>query len=334
MHPLASARARIASPLFHAALVASLVTAPIAAAQTAPPKAESTKRAEAIERFDRGVELYKEGNYPAALSEFRAAYDLSPSYRVLYNIGQVNFQLQDYVSALKALETYVSEGQGEIPPARRAEVEEMIGKLRNRISTLEIRVNVADANISVDDVPVGKAPLAAPTQVNAGRHRVTASREGYAPVTRSVDVPGAKSTTVELELVPLAAQVVTAPAAGEVSKGPQPGPRMTTLSWIGIGVTGALTAAAIGTGIAAVSAKNELDAAPPSDPAAEDARSRVQTFSVATDVLIIGAVVTLGTTLTLTFLRPSSEPAAAQSSGPRLKGVGVGPGSVGAAWTF
>ena len=305
--------------------VALLVATPrVAGAQPEPPRESASpeaKRAEAIERFDRGVELYKEGNYTAALSEFRAAHALSPSYRVLYNIGQVSYQLQDYVTALQSFEAYLAEGAAEIPEARRAEVEGLAEKLRGRVSTLEVQTSVPDAEVSIDDVPVGKSPLPAPVKVNAGRHRVTASRSGFAPATRAVDLPGAARVAVHLELAPLSAPVATGAAP---ARAPAEASRMTTLSWIGVGVAGACAAAAVGTGVAAIGAKNDLDAALPSDPSANDARSRVQTLSVATDVLIGAAVVTLGATLVLTFLRPKDAPAAAARASP--------PGA--AQWTF
>ena len=43
---------------------------------------------EARERFQRGVDLYKEGSFDAALAEFNKAYELAPNFRVLYNMAQ------------------------------------------------------------------------------------------------------------------------------------------------------------------------------------------------------------------------------------------------------
>ena len=41
--------------------------------------------------FQRGVELYGERNYDGALAEFSRAHELSPNYRVLYNLAQTYF---------------------------------------------------------------------------------------------------------------------------------------------------------------------------------------------------------------------------------------------------
>ena len=86
----------------------------VAFAQPAPTAAE---RAEAATRFKTGLDLFKDGDAQAALIEFRRAYQLAPNYQVLYNIGQVSFQLQDYPGALAALQKYLLEGGRNIPNA-------------------------------------------------------------------------------------------------------------------------------------------------------------------------------------------------------------------------
>jgi len=55
----------------------------------------------AAEHFRHGVALYKDGDYAGALVEFRRAQDISPNYRVLYDIGQSLYQLQRYAEALE-----------------------------------------------------------------------------------------------------------------------------------------------------------------------------------------------------------------------------------------
>ena len=45
---------------------------------------------EAKQRLKRGMELYDENNFRASLVELQRAYELAPSYRLLYNIDQVH----------------------------------------------------------------------------------------------------------------------------------------------------------------------------------------------------------------------------------------------------
>src|SRR5262245_20824847 len=119
-----------------AALASMAPALPARAQQPAGPAPSTTgspskeAQAEAAVRYKKGVDLFNESDFQAALIEFRRAYGLAPNYAVLYNIGQVYFQLQDYAHALTTLEQYLAEGGKNIAAARRSEVEKDIAKLK------------------------------------------------------------------------------------------------------------------------------------------------------------------------------------------------------------
>ncbi len=111
-----------------------------------------------------------EADYATALIEFRRAYEIDPRYQVLYNVGETHDQLQDYAERSQDLRASTSAtGSARMlgrPPRR---VQKEIDKLRTRVASLEVTLNLPDVEISVDDVPVGKSPLPAPLVVSAGR---------------------------------------------------------------------------------------------------------------------------------------------------------------------
>src|SRR5688500_17904592 len=74
---------------------------------------------EARTRYERALQLYNEGASEGALVEFERAYQLAPSYKLLYNIALIRLQLNDYAQALKAFQEYLAEGGTEIPSVRR-----------------------------------------------------------------------------------------------------------------------------------------------------------------------------------------------------------------------
>jgi tetratricopeptide (TPR) repeat protein len=84
------------------ALGAGMTVATPARAESAPEEVDPAARKEASERFRRGVKLYRDADYVAALVEFKRAYELAPNFRVLYNLGQTSRQLKDYAAALDA----------------------------------------------------------------------------------------------------------------------------------------------------------------------------------------------------------------------------------------
>ena len=136
-------------------LIALLVPcwSPARAAPTAGHKQE------AAEHFERGVQLFKEQAYRAAVVEFQRAYDLSPDYRLLYNLGRAKQQLQDYLGAARDYEAYLTRGGASVPAERRTQVEETLTTLSGRVGRMNVVVSQAGADVFVDDVKVGVAPL-------------------------------------------------------------------------------------------------------------------------------------------------------------------------------
>ncbi|MEP7126056.1 MAG: PEGA domain-containing protein [Byssovorax sp.] len=319
---------------------------------------------EAASRFKKGLELFKDGDYQAALIELRRANELAPNYNVLYNIGQVYFQLQDYPNALHSLERYVQEGGKGIDAKRRAEVEKDIDKLKARVANVEIVVNVPDAEVTIDDVSAGKTPLPKAVLVSAGRHRIVVTKVGFTSITRQIEIASAELQKVPVDLVETKANsptpvvvpdpgngttppppVPTVPTPLTLPEGPAPQPTRSVpvVGWV---VTGGLAAGAVVTGILALGASSDLKtqrtSPAPTRDALDSAKSKTQTLALVTDILAGCAVVAGGITLYFTVAGGSSSsdakpasapPPAGAFSVPTLK-VGVNPTGVSLLGTF
>jgi hypothetical protein len=259
---------------------------------------------EAMAHYQRGIELFqKESAYDAALVEFERAYKLAPTYKLLYNIGQVNRQLNDYAKAMDAFDRYLREGGNEIATDRKIEVRAEIVKLSGRVARLEVRSN-GTGEVSVDDVSVGTYPLAAPIIVNIGKRRVTMQDTTYGPQTRLIDVVAGETLKVEFNFVsaPL-------PKPAVVEK-----PSFPLIPWV---ITGGL---AVATGIVGVVALGKsssasslektapvpvgvVDPTPKLNEQIDAERKSAKTLGLVTDLLLAGTVVSAGvsTYLTLRF---------------------------------
>ncbi len=320
-------------------LVTSLSMPIVGLAFTPVAHAESPQE-EASNRYKKGVDLYKEGDYRAALIEFKRAYELSPNFAVLYNMGQVYFQLQDYVGALAALEQYLNDGGAQVPAARRAEVQKDIDKLKSRIARIEIVTNVSDGEVSIDDVGIGKSPLPKPVMVSAGRRKITVSKPGLTPVSKMVDVAGADNLRVSIDLTETTSgtppPLTGTPPASETQPPPDTNtpPNASasadssssapTVAWI---ITGLLVAGTATTGILALGASNDLqtqrDEPGASRQSLNDAQSKTQSLALVTDVLGAAALVAGGVSLYLTLSSPSDEPASDAKVGLRVAPTGL-----------
>lgn len=148
------------------------------------------------EHFDRGVAMYGEADYRAALVEFRRAYEIAPNAAVLYNLGQTYYQLQNYAAALAAFQHFLADA-GE-SPSHKAEVDELIKTLKSRVGHVQI-TTLPDTEITVDDDLVGKTPLTAAVDVSIGRRKITALHSGRPPETRYVDVSAGETAKLAIE---------------------------------------------------------------------------------------------------------------------------------------
>lgn len=278
---------------------------------------------EARVHYERAIELYNEDSFEAALVEIRRAYDIAPSYKMLYNIGHIQRARKDFASALQAFERYLEQGKDAILAGRRAEVEKQIATLRTRVATLEIVSPVAAATIAIDDVNVGNTPLERPITVNPGRRKIVASKQGYASATVWAELAGADAARIEVTPTTLGDKP-SAPVA-TTSNAPM------IVAW---SVTGGLAVATAIFGGIALSKSSDLkdqtntfqaDATP--DRVASDldsSKSTMRAFSITTDVLAGLTLASAGVSLYLTLARPSTtERGRARSNGPDIK-VGLG----------
>jgi tetratricopeptide (TPR) repeat protein len=214
---------------------------------------------EAKQHLETATQLYDENNFRGALAELQRAYELAPSFKILFNIGQVEMELQDYAGALRAYSRYLSEGGPDVPADRGKQVRADVERLRGRVGKIEVQT-AAGAEVLIDDIAIGFAPLPEPVAVNAGRHKVTVHIAGKDPVSRIYDVAGRQEISAAIAndaVAPIAPAAPVAPAAPTAVDAPASRriPLSVYVSW---GVTGALGLTTGALALAARSANNDL----------------------------------------------------------------------------
>jgi len=288
-----------------ASLLSFLMSSAMAAGLADNPNAIERARAS----FHQGVQLYNEGSFEAALAEFRNAYQLSPNYRLLYNIAQTYFDLHDYVNSLNALKQYVQEGGNEITAARRVEVSELNQKLEARTASLDIVCNLDGADIRIDDMPVGVSPLPSAVLVKAGPRRITAIKLGHPVAARVVTVVGREKAKVVMDIAaPVEAQAMARGRWPEEDASPsihQSESGRKAPSRAGLITSAVVTGGcAIATGIfgyLALTAKSdfdsELDKVQNTKDNIDSARTKMKNYAHVTDVFGAATLISGGVTL-------------------------------------
>ncbi len=107
-------------------------------------------------RIENGKKQFRDGNFEAAIEEFKAAFDIKPTPAVLFNIGKSYEKMGRYEEAIDYLQQYL-----ELDPnaTDRADVEEQVRRLkksiRERFQELSVSSEPAGADIYLDDRNTG-----------------------------------------------------------------------------------------------------------------------------------------------------------------------------------
>jgi hypothetical protein len=243
---------------------------------------------------------------------------VAPSFRIQFNIGQTCAELQDHACAMKAFERFLTDGGKQVPPPQRTTAERELKRLHALVGGVRVVVNVAGADVAIDDAPVGTSPLPSVVTVNAGRRKITATKAPLSPVSSTVEVPAGETVEATLTLVDgTGAPLASSTTAAETDHA---GPSRTPF-WIGVSTTGALLVGTVIFGALTLGAKSDLDGVVGRFGATagdiDSARSKVDSLALVTDVFGGLTLVAAGVT---TYLFFSTKPPPTQ--------VGVGPGGV------
>lgn len=278
--------------------------------------AETLNKARA--HFEQGVEFYAEGDYRAALIELQRAYELHRTYKLLYNLGQVAYELRDYAGAERFFRDYLAKGGNELSPERRREIKQELARLRSRVASLRVSTNLPSATIRVDDHVVTNPEGA--LRVSAGRRVIRAEAAGYAPVERAVDVTGGEELKVDLSFGPslLGAGREGAPTASQAGVGPLP--------WVTGILSGALLIASGAVGWAAyqdISARDDALRTYTTRSELDSLGEQAHTKAIVADALLGAALVSAAVTMVVVLThngKPDTKPhaAAPQRTDPTL----------------
>ncbi len=260
------------------------------------------RRTEAAQSYDRALVLFDDKQARAALSEFERAYQLSPAFKILYNIAVVNLVLDDTAAALRAFERYLLEGGAHVDTQRRDEVARQVVALSRKVFALSVEANVKDATVLVDETEVGQTPLSR-LWLNVGRHRVEVRSADGRAQPQALDVTAGGERKLDFVLT------TALPPAAE--PGPRSVPEEVTpnkpLPWLAYGITatfGVSAAVAGGLALAARGDERDLQRRLTTEQETQAARHKVEHLALTTDLLLAATLISGGVALYLTLRAP------------------------------
>lgn len=169
--------------------------------------------------FEAAKVLAADGDFAGALIKFQSAYDAAKDPRILWNVAYCDKNLRHYAKVTAILKRYLAEGGALLSAGDRKDAQELIDAIEPFTTRVTFRVSQPDAQIFVDDEPVGSSPLGAPVVLDLGERRVRVTKDGYLPFEKSFVVAGGPELKIDVGLVPEVHQgtlVIEAPTGAAV----------------------------------------------------------------------------------------------------------------------
>ncbi len=262
-----------------------------------------TQDEQARTQFQQAVELYETGKFDQAAVAFERAYELKPSYKILYNLGQTENELGHYAAALQAYSRYLADGGSGVSGERLTQVKVEIKHLTNLVGMLTVEHGDPGVAVFVDGRKQGETPLSGTIFVDLGDHEVVLRKGTDELYSEIVRVGGGERVTVEVAVQEDPAEEA---ALEEITTTPKPEAKR-VWTWVAIGIGGA---AAVGAGITGgilASKSGSLEDNCPESQCPESEWENLdsaRTLAITTDVLIGVAAVGVAAGIVLFFVEP------------------------------
>jgi hypothetical protein len=290
-----------------------------------PPRADPAKTVEAKKAFAAGVNFLQDpdgARYEDALLQFRRAYDLIGTWKVLGNIGICALKLERDGEAIDAFTKYLKEGGKQIDAEERAQVERDIATLKASVvsvhlvfsspggTLLDERINNRGVK-TINEYPVNAAMM--DLGLHPGHHTLVARLDSGESRWETDFSPHGKaehSFAVEAAKTPEPASPAALPASMpsvETNVFVGTSRPVPTSVWISGGTTVAMLVGATVTGLMATSKRssfNEVNGVPGKADEAQSLHDSAVTLATVNTVFTGAAIVGAGVTAYFYFSRP------------------------------
>jgi hypothetical protein len=221
------------------------------------------KKARAKIHFENGKALVEKGEYEKAIAELKASYELVSNPIVLYNIAVSYDELYKYAEAVKYYTLFLKEEKGKHKDLDK-EVSKRIKELDKYIGFLHVDVDVAGAEVFIDDISVGNTPLGA-LPVENGEHSLVVRKDGYIDLKNKFPIVSGETTVLSFTMETQKTTGKAAQSSGPVKEQEsikKTGKERKKLNhvyfWSVLGLTVAAGITAITTGSLAIQKNNEV----------------------------------------------------------------------------
>ena len=155
------------------------------------------------EFFDRGKDLYREGDIGGALTAFGCAKRLERNRATQRSIGLCHEKRGDLAGAYQAYTELLEEHGDSLTPAQRRPLHEKVEMLKRSTGLITVAAPGADAEVTIDGEIVSVKAGQSARRVNVGRHSVTVSVPRHRTWKDEVSVYAGETASLRPQLPPL-----------------------------------------------------------------------------------------------------------------------------------
>ena len=130
---------------------------------------QEVKKMKAQAFFEEGIRLFGEKRLADAGRQFKEAYNMLPSWKLLYNIGQCEAGVKNWGAAIEAFEKYLLLGGDEISLVRQDEVLAELDRLKQMVGKVSVD-GPRGYKIYVDGDFAGDSPIVSGVMISIGMH--------------------------------------------------------------------------------------------------------------------------------------------------------------------
>lgn len=242
------------------ALLVAALSLPAAVTRPASAQVPSSQA-----QYRRAYDAIEKKRWPEARALLLELWSRSRTYDVAASLGQVEYQLKHYPAAAHYMAFAIANVAPKERPANVERYRQALAEISQLVATLRVSVDHASAEVFVNGEKVGVSPLASEVFVEPGVHTLEARLGTDESVKKTLAVEAGESYSVALELGALDAETAAA-LSGQRSRrrasdAAPPGadaPRSLIPVYVGSAVTVLGASMAIGFGVAANSAEDDV----------------------------------------------------------------------------
>jgi tetratricopeptide (TPR) repeat protein len=154
----------------------------------------------ALKHLQEGNSLLKESLFVEAAKAYREALAAWDHPGIHYNLALALLNMDQPVEVYQNLQSAIKYGAEPLDPEKLEHAKSYLRLIEKQVATVEIRCDIAGAQVTFDGALLFRAPGRYQGLVRAGVHTVTASKPGFTTTSLTEDLTSDKSTTLQLKL--------------------------------------------------------------------------------------------------------------------------------------